>query len=155
MFNIRTRKLTVQQEQLRVQTDLNAISEVAQWFEQFRKPPLTDECWLQGQVALIEGFTNAVRHAHANLPLETPVDVSVRICPAQLEIRIWDEGPAFNLNPVIDAVVQQSHPLDREAHWGGVFFQKLRDKHRWTIHYDCPINDPCNLRNCLILKKQL
>jgi serine/threonine-protein kinase RsbW len=47
-------------------------------------------------LALTEGFTNAVRHAHAKLPPETDINIDVEVEPNRVEIRIWDHGAPFN-----------------------------------------------------------
>jgi serine/threonine-protein kinase RsbW len=140
----------IRPDYIRVETDLNAMDQVLQWFEQFNHPPLTDELWMQGQIALIEGFTNAVRHAHKNLPASTPIDLSVNISSHKLEILIWDEGPAFDLEALLAQVGQHHDPLEREAHWGGVLLKKLRDKHNWKICYNC---DTMSQRNCLSMQR--
>ncbi len=57
--------------------------------------------WLQCQLALIEGFTNAVRHAHAGLPMATPVQIEVAVTEHDIDIRIWDRGPGFDLGSVL------------------------------------------------------
>jgi serine/threonine-protein kinase RsbW len=139
---------------LQVKTDLNEIAQVLQWFEQFKQPPLPDRFWLQGQIALIEGFTNAVRHAHQNLPQQTPIDLSVNVFAHRLEISIWDEGAAFDLQALLNQVEQRfSDPLKHEAHWGGVLMRKLKDQHGWKIHYYCP-GDQAGDRNCLLMQKE-
>ena len=52
---------------------------------------------MQGQLAVAEGFTNAVRHAHKGLPLETPIKLEVTVFNERLEIKIWDYGQPFDL----------------------------------------------------------
>jgi serine/threonine-protein kinase RsbW len=44
-----------------------------------------------------EAFTNAVRHAHKNLPRETRIDLEITVFNARLEIKIWDWGELFDL----------------------------------------------------------
>ncbi len=87
---------------LKVTTDINALVDVLSWFDQFQIPPIPYDVWLQCQLALAEGFTNAVRHAHYNKPPETPVDLEIQIHSGRLEIRIWDSGPGFDLDHYFD-----------------------------------------------------
>jgi len=60
---------------LRVDTTLDALDQVLTWFESFRNAGIPDPIWAECQLALVEGFTNAVRHAHRALPESTPIDI--------------------------------------------------------------------------------
>ncbi|MBL1211004.1 ATP-binding protein, partial [Geminocystis sp. GBBB08] len=53
-----------------VKTDLIYLEEVLLQFESVKQDWIRQKDWLQCQLALAEGFTNAVRHAHRNKPLE-------------------------------------------------------------------------------------
>lgn len=139
----------IQHAHLQVATDLNAMDQVLQWFEQFNHSPLEQGLWMQGRIALIEGFTNAVQHAHKSLPPLTPIDLRVHVFSHQLDIYIWDRGPAFDLEALLNQP-QQDDPLNRESHWGGVLMKKLRDKHGWLIRYTCPAS-AIDDRNCLLM----
>jgi serine/threonine-protein kinase RsbW len=83
---------------LLVNTDVSALTTVLEWFEQLKDLSLPEEAWWACQLALAEGFTNAVRHAHKNLPVETPIQLEVTVFAEHLEFRIWDCGQAFDLN---------------------------------------------------------
>ena len=83
---------------LQVNTDVSALTKVLEWFEQLKDLSLPSETWLACQLALAEGFTNAVRHAHKNLPFETPIQLEVTVFAGRLEFRIWDCGQFFDLN---------------------------------------------------------
>jgi serine/threonine-protein kinase RsbW len=93
---------------LRVQTNLGDLNQVLQWFEQLNQSSIPRKVWIQCKTALAEGFTNAVRHAHQDFPIETPIDIEVSITPEQLEIRIWDLGAAFDLTQKFDSSTRQS-----------------------------------------------
>jgi|GEM_PF-3686411 serine/threonine-protein kinase RsbW len=46
---------------LKVNTDINAATEILAWFEQVNQPSMIDgKIWCQLQTILIEGFINAV-----------------------------------------------------------------------------------------------
>lgn len=83
---------------LQVNTDVSALTQVLEWFEELKDLSLPQEAWWACQLALAEGFTNAVRHAHKNLPVETPIQLEVMVFAGYLEFRIWDCGQAFDLN---------------------------------------------------------
>jgi len=68
--------------------------------------PLRD--WLQCRLALAEGFTNAVRHAHKNLPSEIPVFIEVFLYSTEMEIRILDYGSFFDLKSFIVKASQKN-----------------------------------------------
>jgi len=143
------------QSGLQVETDINQIPYILQWFAQFKQPPLSEQLWLQGQIAIVEGFTNAARHAHQHLPAQTPIDLEVKVFTDQLVIAIWDEGAAFDL----DALLMQTESrlanlLQQTEHWGSMLMQKLRDSHDWQITYICSEGQLPN-RNCLLMRKEL
>lgn len=82
---------------LQVKTDLNALNEVLLWFDQLEPPLIPQNVLFQCKLALAEGFTNAVRHAHKGMPEETPIELQVTVFHHRLEIKIWDAGPPFDL----------------------------------------------------------
>ncbi|MBD1854115.1 MULTISPECIES: ATP-binding protein [Leptolyngbya] len=139
-------------DRLMMQSDLTAISQILHWFEQFRLPPLSQAAWLQGQIALVEGFTNAVRHAHTNLPLHTIIQLEAGLYFDRLEIRIWDQGSPFDLERLLNRVEQDyPNPLEHSEHWGGTLFKKLRDQHQWEIEYHYlkeGVNCLCLVKKC-------
>ncbi len=100
----------VQHISLQVNTDLNALTTVLEWFEQLKDLSLPNEVWWKFQLALAEGFTNAVRHAHKNLPLETPVQLEIIVFNGRLELKVWDCGPYFDF----DAKLKETLAADRK-----------------------------------------
>ena len=85
------------QNRLQVTTDLSELNQVLLWFEQLQQPTIPRKTWIQCQTVLAEGFTNAAKHAHENLPSDTTIDIEVNITPQQIEIKVWDFGPTFDL----------------------------------------------------------
>jgi len=130
---------------LQVNTDLNALAQVLAWFDQFNSPPVPDGTWMRCQLALVEGYTNAVRHAHQNKPVDTPIEMEVKIYEDSLEIRIWDCGPPFDLHKKLQAMPQK---LDTEAEGGrGLrLMQRIADR----LSYERLADG----RNCLTIIKQ-
>jgi serine/threonine-protein kinase RsbW len=96
--------------QIETQTDPTALKSVLAWFDQFQATPIPHNIWLQCQLALIEGFTNAVRHAHAGLPPETPVGIEVSVSDRTIDIRIWDRGPGFDLASMLRHKISINNP---------------------------------------------
>jgi serine/threonine-protein kinase RsbW len=52
---------------------------------------------------MVEGFTNAVRHAHRELPVQTPIQIQVEISEQSIDIQIWDQGPGFDLSAALES----------------------------------------------------
>jgi serine/threonine-protein kinase RsbW len=141
---------------LTVETDIEKLSEVVAWFEQFNRPPLSHRLWLEGQIALVEGFTNVVRHAHQDLSASTPITVEVQISPEMFRLWIWDQGQAFDFDHSLQVVHELTadpdfEPLSRELQWGTIIMLKLITQEGWNISYDRPSRD----RNCLKIEKEL
>lgn len=127
----------------RVETDLNALNQVLSWFDQFNSPPVTYQTWLQCQLALVEGFTNAVRHAHRNQPPDKLIDLEVTIFDSYLEIRIWDWGPPFNLNQILEHLPEVDP--DAEGGRGLKLMQRIADHMSYSRL--------ANGQNCLLIVK--
>jgi serine/threonine-protein kinase RsbW len=89
--------LPVQKICLKVNTDLNTVAQVLQWYEQLEHLPIPQRILDQCKLALVEGFTNAVRHAHKAMPIETPIELEVTVFNGRLEMKIWDYGQPFDL----------------------------------------------------------
>jgi serine/threonine-protein kinase RsbW len=87
----------IKQIQLQVNSDLAVLEDVLAWYQQLEDQPIPKPIWWQCQIALAEGFTNAVNHAHKQLPCTTPIHLQVTVFHESLEICIWDYGPPFDL----------------------------------------------------------
>ncbi|MBE9185815.1 ATP-binding protein [Microcoleus sp. LEGE 07076] len=95
----------VKQISLQVNTEVNALTIVLDWFEQLKKLSIPNEVWCLFQLALAEGFTNAVRHAHKNLPVETPIQLEITVFNGRLELKIWDCGPRFDFDAKLKEII--------------------------------------------------
>lgn len=96
---------------LRVSTDLKQSYQVQAWFDRSCASVIeTDR--IRCKLALIEAFTNVVRHAHEELPQETPVDLEVTLSPYQLELRIWDFGVPFDFDDRLRAALKTLNDAD-------------------------------------------
>ena len=98
-----------QNRHLHVNTDLQNLGQVLQWFNQVEPIPIAETDWLQCQIALAEGFTNAVRHAHQDLPKDTPIELELEVSVNYIEIRIWDVGPPFDLSQQLACLPEPHH----------------------------------------------
>ncbi len=88
-------------EHLCVDSRLETLFKVQQWFKDLCLSLETDWDWVKYyrdrlSIALAEGFTNAVRHAHAALPPETPITIDIDLDDSRIDIRIWDQGHPFD-----------------------------------------------------------
>jgi serine/threonine-protein kinase RsbW len=83
---------------LQVNTDLNELAKVLDWFEYMSHDAMPKSDWLRCKTALAEVFTNAVRHAHKNMPQETPIDLEATLTENTLEIKVFDFGTGFDLS---------------------------------------------------------
>ncbi len=131
-----------------VNSDINALTQVLDWFAQFNAPPLTYEVWWFCQLVLTEGFTNAVRHAHRDLPPATPITVEVNVFTDRIEMRIWDQGAGFDLNRKLQELDQTIQDPEPEGGMGLVFLQKFADEVDYQRHAE-------QQQNCLFLRKYL
>lgn len=132
------------QVRIEVKSDLQAIDFVLLQFNKLYDNRILREDWLQCQLALVEGFTNAVRHAHKNLPLETPIEIELALCLEEITIRIFDYGQPFDLNNFINTM------LAKDTNWLGsgrgiAIINKVSD----VLSYQRISNH----KNCLLITK--
>ena len=148
MSNLSVNRFPVYESYLQIKTDLNEIATVLIWFDQIESQNLETDFLVKVRIALVEGFTNAVRHAHKSKPKSTPINIDALLFLDQLEIRIWDSGVHFDFIELLNTVEQQyPNPEEHDAHWGGTIFRKLNLEYGWDIQYHCPTSLDCD-RNC-------
>ncbi len=144
----------LQQEHLTVKTDINRLIDVLEWFDRFCDRNLSRLSWLADEsgnlnlavdmlkLALDEGFTNTVRHAHKDLSPETPIDLELTLWADRLEIRIWDIGEPFDPPPL-------KAPDPDKLSIGGYGWFLMRSIADDVVHARC-----ADGRNCLLIVKQ-
>ena len=127
---------------LQVNTGLSSLDPVLSWFAQLYDRAIPTSVWIRCQLALAEGFTNAVRHAHEGRRLDWPVDIEVVVYTQSVEIKIWDSGPTFDF----DQKIKDMSEIDPEASGGrGLKLMKdIADRLSYTRTAD---------RNCLSIVK--
>lgn len=125
-------------------SDIEALDQILSWFNQLSQPSIPRIVWLQYQLALAEGFTNAVRHAHKDLSKDVSIEIEFTIAPQCLELRIWDCGPPFDLE---GRIRELEHRVDRDSPGGRglLILQKISDQLSYTRTDDN--------RNCLLVTK--
>ena len=136
----------VEQDHLTVKSELKYLNQVQEWFEDFCLQNLSQVGWSENQLyrlnlALAEGFTNAVRHAHHALPPETNIDIDLCLWADRLEIKIWDYGKPFNP----DAIAEPEPGTLQVGGYGWFLLRRLADR----VAY----NRDADGRNCLLIVK--
>ena len=129
---------------LQVNTGLSALDRVLSWFAQLYEQRIPTSVWIRCQLALAEGFTNAVRHAHEGKRPDLPVDIEVAVSTESVEIKIWDSGAAFDLEQKIK---DMSEKIDPEAS-GGRGLKLMKD-----IADSLSYTRTADGRNCLSIVK--
>ena len=86
---------------IEVKSDLQELDRVLLEFDRIDRNSIPPRDWLQCRLALAEGFTNAVRHAHKDLSSDLLIKIEVLLRSSAMEIRIWDCGAAFDLHGFI------------------------------------------------------
>ncbi|MEA5508148.1 anti-sigma regulatory factor [Crocosphaera sp. UHCC 0190] len=134
----------LKQISFKIESDLKALDQVLGYFDQINQPWIPKKDWLQCQLALAEGFTNAVRHAHKNLPPDVSVEIEIKLSSNSLEMRIWDSGPSFDLQGFLQAKDLQENRL--VGHGQGLpILQKIAAQLSYARTDD--------QRNCLLIVK--
>ncbi|HEY9625523.1 MAG TPA: anti-sigma regulatory factor [Crinalium sp.] len=136
----------MQQAFLTVRSDLTVLNQVQEWFKLFCRQNSAKAHWLENQLyplnlALTEGFTNAVRHAHQKLPSETAIDLDLVLWEDRIQIRIWDHGQPFDPD-----ILEEPKPGTlRKGGYGWFLLRRLADQ---VVYKRCS-----DSRNCLIIVK--
>ena len=129
----------------KVSTSLESLDQVLSNFDKVQHTQIPQQDWWKCRLALTEGFTNAVRHAHKNLAEDIPIEIQLTLRQQRLEIRIWDYGKPFNLNKFAH---NQPHIENNwSEHGRGIsILQQIAD----CLSYE---RTDANTRNCLLIVK--
>ena len=125
---------------------LEATQHLLDWFDRHRPADLDPSLWIQAQTALVEGFTNAVRHAHGALMPPPPVTVTLNITATHLQLHITDHGAAFDITSAWTSDARAENDSrdgdglpelpDQDSQWGLIMLGRLRRDFGWMIRYD-------------------
>ncbi|MBE9060640.1 anti-sigma regulatory factor [cf. Phormidesmis sp. LEGE 11477] len=143
---------------LTVGSYLEELTVVQQWFRSIVSRLSAEAPWINGQydklnLALAEGFTNAVRHAHADLPSTTPISIELVLQADKIEIFIFDQGRPFDP----DSIREPKPGVLREGGYGWFLLRRLADQVTYSpianqsASLSLPANSPW--RNCLRIVK--
>lgn len=84
-----------------VDSRLESLVHVQSWLDQFYASLEPEHGWIKAcrdrlNLAVTEGFTNAVRHAHRQLSADTPIKIEIEYSQHFVRISIWDFGEPFD-----------------------------------------------------------
>lgn len=131
-------------KQLVVDSKLETLFKVQRWFKDVCSSLDPELVWIshycdQLNIALTEGFTNAVRHAHASLPPETPISIDVLLKEDRIDICIWDQGAPFDPDELWEP---EPGTLLPEGGYGWFLLRRLTDQVTYRRQED---------KNCLAI----
>ncbi|MBW4575954.1 MAG: anti-sigma regulatory factor [Aphanothece sp. CMT-3BRIN-NPC111] len=127
---------------LQVDSRLAAAEQVRSWFEQLNQPVIPDKLvWLQCLTLLQEGFINIAEHSHKNLPPETPIDIEAVRLDDRIEIRIWSQGPPFDLQQKLSEIPELEDNYDERgrglkiiSEWADAFSYDRTEDNRHCLY---------------------
>lgn len=133
--------------ELHVPSDLNFINIVEEWLLGCLQLHLGESVdWtkqsMRLRLALVEAYSNAVRHAHKEKP-NLPILLRLELKDRNLSIEIWDYGEGFDLSTYFPP-----HPTEKQENgYGWLIMNRLMDK----VEYQLQVNGA----NCLKLETTL
>ena len=143
---------------LTVDSYLEELTAVQRWFRSVVSHFSIEAPWINEQydklnLALAEGFTNAVRHAHADLPSTTPITIELVMEADKIEIFIFDQGQPFNP----DSLSEPKPGVLREGGYGWFLLRRLADQVTYSpiANQSASVSLSANSqwRNCLRIVK--
>lgn len=133
--------------ELHVPSDLKFLGVLEHWLLHSLATEISDQVDWSCQssrlrLALVEAYSNVVRHAHRNQP-DLPVVLRLELRGRDLAIEIWDHGQGFDLSTYL-----APSPEDMQEHgYGWLILNRLMDR----VEYQLQVNG----RNCLRLQTKL
>ncbi len=130
--------------ELHVPSDLNFINIVETWLLGCLQVQLGESVdWPKQssrlRLALVEAYSNAVRHAHKEKP-NLPILLRLELKDRDLSIEIWDYGEGFDMSTYFPP-----SPMEKqEGGYGWLIINRLMDK----VEYQLQVNGA----NCLKLE---
>jgi len=133
--------------ELHVPSDLKFLGIVERWLLDTLAVEMSDQVdWSRQsnrlRLALVEAYSNVVRHAHRNQP-DLPVVLRLELRERDLVIEIWDYGQGFDLSTYL----APSPEAMQEHGYGWLILNRLMDR----VEYQLQVNG----RNCLKLQASL
>ncbi|MBZ8180029.1 MAG: anti-sigma regulatory factor [Oscillatoria sp. PMC 1051.18] len=133
--------------ELHVPSDLKFLTVVERWLLDCLELELGESVdWPRQsnrlRLALVEAYSNVVRHAHKNQP-NLPVLLRLELKERDIALEIWDHGKGFDLSTYLPP-----KPDDKqESGYGWLIMNRLMDR----VEYRLQVNG----RNCLKLETSL
>lgn len=133
--------------ELQIPSDLKFLAVVEAWLLDCLRVELEDSVDWDKQssrlrLALVEAYSNVVRHAHKEQP-EVPVLLKLEIKDHNLALEIWDSGSGFDL----DTYMPPEPGVCQEGGYGWLIMKRLMDR----VEYQLQVNG----KNCLKLETKL
>ena len=133
--------------ELQIPSDLKFLTVVEAWLLDCLQAELGDLVDWDKQssrlrLALVEAYSNVVRHAHKEKP-EVPILLRLEVKDDSFSLEIWDSGNGFDLSTYSppDPEAQQ------EGGYGWLIMKRLMDR----VEYQLQVNG----KNCLKLETRL
>jgi serine/threonine-protein kinase RsbW len=93
-------------------------------------------------LALVEAYSNVVRHAHRDRP-DLPIVLRLEVREHDLALEIWDHGDGYDLSTYLTPSPEKM----QEHGYGWLILNRLMDR----VEYQLQVNG----RNCLKLQANL
>jgi serine/threonine-protein kinase RsbW len=122
--------------ELHVPSDLKFLSIVENWLLGCLKIQLGETVdWSRLssrlRLALVEAYSNAVRHAHKDQP-NAPVLIRLELKDQDIALEVWDRGEGFDMSTYFPP-----DPLDKqEGGYGWLIMHRLMDKVEYQLQSD-------------------
>jgi serine/threonine-protein kinase RsbW len=133
--------------ELHIPSDLKFLNVVEEWLLGCLKLELGQSVdWSRQssrlRLALVEAYSNVVRHAHKDLP-NVPVIIRLELKDRDLALEVWDRGEGYDVSDYF-----APSPLDKqEGGYGWLIMNRLMDK----VEYELKVGGG----NCLKLEASL
>lgn len=133
--------------ELQIPSDLQFLAVVENWLLGALGVEFGDnEDWQQQagrlRLALVEAYSNVVRHAHRNQP-QLPVVMRLEWSDRTVRLEVWDRGDGYDLNTYLPPAPEDF----QDGGYGWLILNRLMDK----VEYRLRIGG----KNCLILETTL
>ena len=134
--------------ELSVESKKESLNVVLSWFDNSISTYIPDKILWECKLALTEGFTNAIYHAHKDLSKGTPIGLNLILTDEYLVMEIWDRGVFFDLAAELKFLEENPpNPFKDEHRRGLLFMRKLTDELDYFSNSQA--------RNCLRMFKKL
>lgn len=133
--------------ELHIPSDLRFLSVAEQWLLSSLEIEIgTQVDWARQssrlRLALVEAYSNVVRHAHRDRP-HLPIVLRLEVKDRDLALEIWDHGEGYDLSTYLTPSPEQM----QEHGYGWLILNRLMDR----VEYQLQVNG----RNCLKLQANL